>query len=168
MKLTIMVIFLRFKHWQLFLIWILSAILFITTSESNWWILTFALYDFLLVGWIYSIGKITNRLNGKYKIENYHEDLWFILCLISFIPYGYFAHSNTPNDGYLKFGTFLFWAISALKLINFSAKCIRQNEKKENLKFADYFNEFLLIVFIVIGLWKIQPKMNGIIEQLKK
>ncbi|MGE5394779.1 MAG: hypothetical protein ACM3P1_08540 [Candidatus Saccharibacteria bacterium] len=159
-----MKLFLRLKHWQLFIIWILSAILSITTSESNWWIFTFAIYDFFLIGWIYSIGKVTNKLNGKCRIENYHEDLWFIICFISIIPYGYFAHSNAPNNGFLMFGTFLLLSISALKLISFSAKSLMQNERKEHLKFADYFKEFLLIAFMVIGLWKIQPKMNKIVK----
>lgn len=88
----IMEFFLRIKHWQLFLIWILSSTLFAATINTPIWILTFSIYYFVLIGWIHSIGKVSNKLNGKYRIENYKEDLWFILSLISVLPFGYFIH----------------------------------------------------------------------------
>lgn len=157
--------FCRFKHWQFFLIWIISGTLFVATIESSFWVLTLSLYDFVIVGWIYSIGKVTNNLNGKLRIENYHEDLWFVLFFISFIPLGYISHSSSPISGLLTFGIVLFESISAFKLINFSAKALGQNDQKKNLKFVDYISEFFLIVFFVIGLWIIQPKMNKIIEK---
>lgn len=96
-KSATMRLFCRFKHWQLFLIWIISGTLFIATIETPFWVLTLALYDFVLVGWIYSIGKVTNKLNGKYRIENYHEDLWFVLFFISIITLGYFSHLSTDT-----------------------------------------------------------------------
>ena len=160
-----MKLFLKFKHWQLFLIWILSGILFVATINTSIWILTFAIYDFIMVGWIYSIGKETNRLNGKNKIENYNEDLWFFLFLISLVPFAYFSHSLEKSNGFLIFGAILFESISAIKLVNFSAKALKQNEKKIDLKFTDYLTEFLLIIFFGIGIWIIQPRLNKIINK---
>ena len=145
--------------------WIISGTFFVATIESPFWVLTFAIYYFLMIGWIYSIGKVTNKLNGKFKIENYHEDLWFVLFFIFIIPFGYFSHSSTPINGLIKFGAILFESIPAFKIINFSAKALGQYEQKENLKFKEYISEFFLIGFFVIGLWIIQPKMNKIIEK---
>jgi len=162
-----MKVFLTLKHWQLFLILYITAILFAVTIDSSYWILTFLLYDFTLVGWIYSIGKIANNMNSKNKIENYHENLWFILFYISFIPFGYFSHSKIPSNGLLMFASTLFGGFSAFKLINFSAKAVKQNEINKELKFTDYLNEFLLIACIPIGIWIIQPKMNKIIKNKK-
>ncbi len=162
-----MKIFLKFKHWQIFLIWIITGVLFAITIFTHIWFITLAIYAFLLVGWIYSVGKVTNELNEKNRIENYHEDLWFILFLISVFPFGYFSHTTTPENGFFMFGAMLLEAIPAIKLVNFSARAISQYEKKKSLKFSDYSNEFLLILFLPISIWKIQPKMNDIIKKNK-
>ncbi|HBZ68109.1 MAG TPA: hypothetical protein DEO70_14845 [Bacteroidales bacterium] len=163
-----MKIFLKLKHWQLFLIWIFAEIIFIATSSTPIWILTTGLFGFTIIGWIYSIGKVINNLNGKNRIENYKEDLWFILYLISVIPFGFFfrnMHSPEPMNGFLSFSAGLVGFISMIKLVNFSAKVLNQYESKRDLKFADYSNEFFLIVFMIIGIWIIQPKMNKIIDK---
>ena len=163
-----MKVFLILKHWQLFLICYMTAILFIATSDSSFWILTFLLYESIIAGWIYSIGKIANNNNSKNKIENYHENLWFILFIISFIPFGYFSHSKTPNNDLLDLAAVLFEVFTAFKLVNFSAKAIKQNELKKDLKFTDYLNEFFLIAFLPIGIWIIQPKMNKMMKKKKR
>jgi hypothetical protein len=162
-----MKVFLILKHWQLFLIFYITAILFAVTIDSSFWILTLLLYDFTLVGWIYSIGKIANNINSKNKIENYHENFWFFLFYISFIPFGYFSHSKIPSNDLFMLATIIFVGFSAFKIVNFSAKAIKQNEINEELKFKDYLNEFLLIAFIPIGIWFIQPKMNKIMKNKK-
>jgi uncharacterized membrane protein len=163
-----MKIFLKFKHWQLFLIWIFAEILFIATSSTSIWILTTGLFGFAIIGWIYSIGKVINNLNEKNRIENYKEDLWFILYLISVIPFGFLFRtfeSSESMNGFLSFGAGLLGFISMIKLVNFSAKVFKQHESKRDLKFADYSNEFFLIVFMIIGIWIIQPKVNKIIDR---
>ena len=162
-----MTIFLKLKHWQIFLIWIISGVLFAATLFTQIWILTLAIYAFGFVGWIYSVGKVTNDLNKKNKIENYHEDLWFILFLFSVLPFGYFSHTTTPENGFLMFGALLFESIPAIKLVNFSARAITQYERNKKLKFRDYANEFLLILFLPISIWQIQPRMNKIIKEIK-
>ena len=157
-------VFLKFKHWQLFIILVSLGILSAVTSDSSFWFLTFALYDFALVGWIYSIGKVTNAINGENQIINYREDLWAILFYISLIPFGYFAHSVQPNNVFFMIGAVVLESIAGIKLVNFSAKAMSQNEKRRTLTFGDYMSEFLLILFIPIGIWKIQPKMNRLIK----
>lgn len=157
-------VFLKFKHWQFFLIWFFLGILFAATSDSSFWFLTFAVYDFVFVGWLYSIGKVTNAINGENQIINYREDSWAILYYISLIPFGYFGHSVQPNNGFFMFGAVVLESIAGFKLVNFSAKAISQNEKRKTLTFGDYITEFLLILFIPIGIWKIQPKMNRLIK----
>ncbi|MFB6341183.1 hypothetical protein ACE1ET_05655 [Saccharicrinis sp. FJH62] len=84
-----MKIFLKLKHWQLFLVWILSQFLFIATLHTDFWLITFEFYAFTAVGWIYSIGKVTSKLNSDNKSKNYKEELLMILYLISGIPFAW-------------------------------------------------------------------------------
>ena len=156
-------VFLILKHWQIFLLWFLSQILFQTTINTSYWLLSIIIYGLIMVGWFYSIGKVINIIN-KNKIENYHEDLWFILSLIFLVPLGYLNWSTTPSNDLLFFIVSLIELFCIFKLINFSAKALKQNKEKKNLRFADYFGEFLLICIIGIGFWIIQPKLNMIIK----
>ncbi len=163
-----MKVFLKFRHWQLFLIWTFTEIVFIATVNTPIWILTTGLFGFAIIGWIYSIGKMINNLNGKKRIENYKEDLWFILYLVSIIPFGFnFRNfeSYSPINGFLIFGAGLIGFISMIKLVNFSAKAYKQYESKKDLKFSDYSSEFFLIIIMIIGIWIIQPKLNKIIDK---
>ncbi|HBZ66490.1 MAG TPA: hypothetical protein DEO70_06605 [Bacteroidales bacterium] len=123
-----MKIFLKFKHWQLFLIWIFAEIIFITTSNTPIWFLTTGLFGFTMIGWIYSIGKVINNLNEKNRIENYKEDLWFILYLVSMIPFGFtFRNMNSPEplNGFLFPIVGIVGFISMIRLVNFSAKAFK-------------------------------------------
>ena len=158
---------LKLKHWQIFIIWILLAVIFTWSSNSSIWIITFLIYMISLIGWIYSIGKITNSLNEKYKLINQKEDLWFILYLITTLPFGYFyinlEYGNVNPLIIIIPG--IIGLISIIKLVNFSAKAFKQNELKNELKFKDYENEFFLILFLIIGVWIIQPRLNKMIKK---
>lgn len=159
-----MKIFLKLKHWQVFLIWTLTGIISAVTSLSQYWIVTFIIYEITFIGWIYSIGKVTNEMNKTCRIENYKEDLWFIFLLIFFLPFGYFSHGTKPTNGFLMFGAVVLEGISIVKLTNFSAKAISQLERNKCLGFRDYLSEFLLILLLPLGIWIIQPRMNKIIN----
>lgn len=156
-------VFLILKHWQIFLLWFLSQIVCQATINTSYWLLATIIYGFIIVGWFYSIGKVINKIN-KNKIENYHEDLWFILVMIFLISLGYFSHFTTPTNDLLFFIVTILEVFCLFKLLNFSAKALKQNKEKKNLRFSDYFGEFLLICFIGIGFWIIQPKLNMIIK----
>jgi hypothetical protein len=166
---TCMKIFLKLKHWQIFLIWILSEILFISTIKSSLWIITIEIFGFVMIGWMYSIGKVINNLNTKNKIVNYRENLWASLYMISLIPFGYF-YKNMIAFGQVKgiilLATGLIGFISGIKLINFSAKAYKQFDTKKELKFEDYSTEFFIILIMIIGIWIIQPKLNEISKKL--
>lgn len=162
-----MKIFLKFKHWQLFAIWIITEIVFLTTINTPIWIITVLLFGFTIVGWIYSIGKVFNSLNTKSKISNYKEDIWFVLYLLSIIPFGYYYRNimyTSTISSLIIFCGGVIGFISMIKLIIFAAKSLKQYEKKVELKFSDYSNEFILILIFIIGLWIIQPRINKLIK----
>jgi hypothetical protein len=168
MKNITMRIFLKLKHWQLFLIWIVSVIIFTGTNNSSFWILTTELYGISILGWVYSIGKVINNQIKENKVENHKEDMWFILGLITIIPFGYDYNNFSPNLSMLDllvFASGILGLVSILKLINFSAKVLNQYENHKEQEFRDYLQEFLLISFMVIGVWTIQPRVNKIISK---
>ena len=162
-----MKIFLKFKPWQLFTIWIITSIIFFITMRTMFWWITFELYAFSIVGWMYSIGKYFNKLNDKKAIVNYGEDIWFILYLICGIPFGYyfanFGH-DTSNDLILKISG-LIGFVSMIRLANFSAKAYKQYNNNKDLKFSDYLEEFIWITIFIVGIWRIQPEINKIIDK---
>lgn len=41
-----------------------------------------------------------------------------------------------------------------------AAKTIESLEQKRNVPFSDYFLTFILLLFSIIGVWIIQPKVN--------
>lgn len=65
--------------------------------------------------------------------------------------------SSNPIISILS-GAGLFY--SGIMILNFSAKAYSQYEKKKELKFWDYFWNFVLILYLIIGIWIIQPKIN--------
>lgn len=163
--------FAKLKHWQIFFIWIVLAIVFFLTMRSRLFHLTFMIYMISLIGWIFLVGKFYNRINKKNKVENYKENFWFILWIVSaalysFEMYAFFNDTtfNTIVSLISKLGSFFGCIMS----MNFAAKAYSQYEKQKELKFWDYFWNLVLILYLIIGVWVIQPKINAISKNLKK
>lgn len=152
------------KHWQIFLLWFLSAIIFQRTINTSFWIFTTIIYGLIMIGWIYSIGKVLNKIDNTNKIQNYHEDFWFGLAISFFILLGYFSRSASASSNLTFFVVTILEIFCIFKLVNFSAKSLKQKKENRDLKFTDYLGEFILICCIGIGFWIIQPKLNMLIK----
>ena len=55
--------------------------------------------------------------------------------------------------------------ISILNVILISSKSLKQTEKHKELTFSNYAKEFFLILYLVIGIWILQPKLNEILKE---
>lgn len=158
-----MKLFAKLKHWQIFFFWIVSTILMAFTMSSRLFFLTFFVYMIMLIGWIFLVGKFYNKINKKHKIENYKENLWFTLWIISIVPYSFYFneyyHYTSGNPIVLILASTAGF-YGGIKTINFSAKAFSQYEKKKELTFWEYFWNFVLILYMIIGVWTIQPKIN--------
>ena len=112
-----MKIFLKLKRWQLLLVYLLSTIIYTETRNTSYWILTLLFTDLIIFGWIYSIGKITNKINKNNKITNYHEDLWFAFSILYIILFEYFTFINTTRNILIQFMLFVFviYSLSAYR-----------------------------------------------------
>ena len=166
-----MKLFAKLKHWQIFLIWIVLVIVFSLTTRSRLFHLTFMIYIISLIGWIFLVGKFYNRINKKNKVENYKENFWFVLWIVSAVLYSFEMYAffnnttfNTIISFISKFGSFF----GCIMTLNFTAKAYSQYEKQKKLKFWDYFWNLVLILYMIIGVWVIQPKINREIGTIKK
>ena len=162
-----MSIFLKLKHWQIFLVWILGIIQLVVFMNTELWFLGLAIYLGLLFGWIYSIGRVLNENNVDTKRK---LNIWSILYLISLIPFGIHFH-NMFSGSYERLPPLILiigGGISLVSIVNIGiigAKSLKEKESNGELTFGNYAPEFFLIVYMIIGVWIIQPRLNKIIRE---
>lgn len=160
-----MKIFLTLKHWQLFLIWISSAVVCSILDETPVFIFALIIYLSLLTTWVFSIGKIINeKPTNKIKVENYQEKTWFLCYLLAIVIF-FVLWKIEKLSGVSTLILFCLGAFSGFKLVNFSSKVLKQFEEKKELGFRNYFIEFFLIMYMVIGIWVLQPRLNRIMNE---
>jgi hypothetical protein len=160
-----MKIFLTLKHWQLFLIWVLSAITCSVLDETPIFIYASIIYLSLLTTWVFSIGKIINsKPTNMNKVKNYRENTWYFCYLLTIVIF-FVLWRIEKSSGISTLVLFCLGAFSGFKLVNFSSKVLRQFEEKEELQFRNYFIEFFLIMYMVIGIWFLQPRLNRIMNE---
>lgn len=185
-------LFLKAKHWQLFLITIglpiilhliFMAVLFtdlngegnfITSSMMSYMgfsQIVSALSMGILLGWFWSIAiglqsKVPTGVKmkvTKFKIFFFIPIIYIIFFLSIFIP---FSASGFINS-------IIFIAIVPLHLLSmfgmlyslyFVAKTFKTVELQRKVSFSDFAGEFFLIWFFPIGIWIVQPKINKMIE----
>lgn len=159
---------LTLKHWQIFLLSVSSGIIFQKTVHTPYWFISAIVCGFIMIGWIYSIGKVLNKIDKRTNNQKYHEDLWFGLSISMFLLLTYFSRSFSVSSNLMFFLIGILDAYCIFKLVNFSAKTLKQKEDYKELKFTDYIGEFILIASIIVGFWIIQPKLNKIIKATTK
>ena len=157
-----MKIFLKLKHWQIFLIWIFGVIQLVIFMKTDFWFVAFGIYFCLLFGWIYSIGKVLNEKNAEIVKK---INIWSIVYLISIIPMGIRFH-NMVSQSSERLNILIFFVsgigglVSIINIGIISAKSLKEKEKQEKLNFGNYALEFFLVLYMIIGIWILQPRLN--------
>ena len=160
-------IFLKLKHWQIFLIWILGIIQLNLFMNTEFWFVGLGIYFGLLFGWIYSIGKVLNENNTKVIKK---LNIWSIVSLISIIPMGINFH-NMLSESYERLNPLILIVsgiigfVSTINVGIISAKSLKEKEKEAELTFGNYALEFFLILYMIIGVWILQPRLNKIMSK---
>ena len=164
---------LSFKHWQLFLlIFICSA--WTSPSPLKEVINSVAVVTFTL--WIYAIGvhgqeRIVELCLKSMNIKLFKINLiiigsFFLLGLIFSATQGEVNQTTTDTFElmdviYAVGGLYLVFAI--VQTIVFACKTIVKLELRREVSFGDYLNNLLLMLFFVVGIWFLQPKVNRLI-----
>lgn len=161
-----MTVFFKLKHWQLFIIWTLGAILCVLADNTHFWFFPQAFFIFILTGWIYSIAKIIQVIRAKTeKIKL--VDILFVLLLISSLSFIFHIRkleSNSANK-LLLIGSLALSFITYFLLVVISAKRLKEFEMKQSLIVFNYIDYYLYLIIIPIGIWIIQPKLNELIAK---
>ena len=160
-------IFLKLKHWQIFLIWIGASIQMQMFMKTDFWFISFGIYVGLIFGWIYSIGKVLNKDNSELTKK---LNIWSIIYLIAMIPFAINFHSMM-NQSYERISPLILVAcgiigiVAMINVVLISSKTLKETDTSEKLTFAKYALEFFLILYMVIGVWILQPKLNKLLNR---
>ena len=146
----------------MFVVWLFGSIQMQMFMKTDFWFISFAIYVGLIFGWIYSIGKVLNEDNSELIKK---LNIWSVAYLIAMIPFAINFH-DMLTQSYERINTLILVAggilglVSMIKVVLISSKSLKETEGKGNLTFGNFTLEFFLILYMIIGVWILQPKLN--------
>lgn len=185
-----MKIFLKIKHWQLFLITVgIPLILFMYAGASlvlreEERFVGDAVARFLMAIpflcyflWIWSVGKRLNE-NIDHKLatplSNFSISVavsyFFFFFLLVFNSI-YWEHEQEPQQNkvwvYILGGIILLIAITAwLYALNFLARTLVRAERESHITPSEYYGEFVMALVFPVGIWILQPRINALYRNM--
>ncbi len=180
-------LFLRAKHWQLFILMmgvpflfqIITIVYVIVADTPMFTFYTFPIFMLLYVSiffsWFGSIGVGLHKflpeqhsLNIK-KFKNFFfiPLFYFTFLMFSMLSLGIFSDFPPPNGMFgISFAIIiplhLFSMFYMFYMLYFCSKTIKSIELNTEVGFLDYAGEFFLLWFYIIGIWILQPRINKI------
>ena len=157
---------LKAKHWQIFILLIIGLIIGNINIENSptlnvvlllIGILVYMIYPFLIGIELQEYVPKEIKLNPNLFIFN--SLIWFLFYSVTMIL--------TDGKGYMFTGIlaipffYVFYAI--VHFLSFPVKTLKSIEMSQKAKFKDYVGDFLLIIFLPIGIWFLQPRINNAI-----
>jgi hypothetical protein len=161
--------FLTLKHWQLFLLIVICGA---WVSPSPLREIINGISFITCFCWIFAIGKYGDLRIKELGIKPLNVRLFtFNLVLIAiffailliqsvspFIPVSdTFTIWQIPFDLLL-----LYFVVAAIQTLLFACKTMVTIESRREVSFSNYFPTFLLMLFLFIGVWIIQPRVYRI------
>ncbi len=181
-------IFLRMKHWQLFLLMVGIPIIIefiglgimFTTRDPKSMFFVFPLIMFFSIlinlGWLNALGiNLTKKLpeTVKMKLNKFKWFLYFpmiymlilsvfILGILNGLSFGLIP---TPLLFLIILPIHLFSMFCLFYCLYYISKTLKAVELQRPVIFNDYAGEFFLLWFFPIGLWIIQPRINKLFAE---
>ncbi len=165
-----MKLFLALKHWQVFLILLIGIVLSnFTIYEDQFSTIIIRVFGFVIYSlWPIIVGNELNQLLPKRVTVNFN----FFLINV-FICLGTLATILMLSDGegmtfsgvYALPFFYVFYAY--LYCLAFPAKLLNSIETGKEVSLGKYIGDFFLIVFLPIGIWFLQPRINKILSAVK-
>jgi hypothetical protein len=154
---------LRLKHWQIFLIMSFALLLMNTTIEGNSAMsgtLT-AIGGLIWFGWALLTGNalyqiLPAKIHLNHTLYLINSFLWLVTyVIIMIISDG----QGMTFDGLEALPMFyVFFAF--LHFLSFPVKVLKSIEKTREATFGEYVGDFFLMLFLPIGVWFLQPRIN--------
>lgn len=154
---------LSLQHWQIFLLISIR----VWTPPSPFKLVTSLIAAATVLMWLYSVviygAKKAEQRGVFYSINLKFFKLNLVILVILFAGLTCVSHYgfNVPKlilqvcTFYTIFGTFYSMAAAA--------KTITSLTQQRNVPFKDYFLVFVMILFLFMGVWILQPKVNELI-----
>ena len=154
---------LSLQHWQIFLLISIR----IWTPPSPFELITSVIAASTVLIWLYSVviygAEKAQQRDVFYSLNLNFFKLNLIILVILFTGLTCVSHYGfeVPKliiqvcTFYSIFGTFYSMAAAA--------KTITSLTQDRNVPFKDYFLVFVMILFLLVGVWVIQPKVNKLI-----
>ncbi|MFL5742155.1 MAG: hypothetical protein ACJ75B_18170 [Flavisolibacter sp.] len=157
---------LSLKHWQLFLLFLIYGFWFF---ESPLLDASYYLGLIFFVLWSFSIGYYGQEQIVQSGLKRMNVPM--LVCSTVFILFTIVAakfYAVLPAGIYnvmdLTLPVLFFIAIAAgVYILFFAAKTLSKIELQREVKFNDYFTNFLLMCVFIWGIWVLQPKANKLI-----
>jgi hypothetical protein len=158
-----MKLLLTLKHWQLFLLLMFYGFWpFEDLILSNIKYIGIAVF----VLWAFAVGYYGQKHIERLGLKRMNVPLLlcnavFILITIAAVKF----YNELPLHLYMAMNyslpVMVFIAVAAgIHVLFFAAKTITKIEYQRELKFDDYFTNFLLMMIFIWGIWVLQPKIN--------
>lgn len=183
-----MELFLRLKHWHLFLLtfggpFILQIILSVCTWVTSDPMIMLQLMPFVMFlffagyfGWLWAIGQEFQKMlpgDLKFSLVPFKILLLFpvVYVLFFFLMLDFFVvnmdHELEPSLGifFTIIPLHLFTMFCIFYCIYFAARTFKATELQRPVTFPDFVGEFLMIWIFPLGIWFIQPRINKLIAE---
>jgi hypothetical protein len=189
-------IFLKAKHWQLFLLNFAIPFVayiavtyvmigeFIRLGSVELEIVFKYLPVLVIIGflsgliqyaWTWTAGiRLMQYIPEEFKLNTLAFKIFFFLPLIYFpiiavlIVLLVRSHGTPPTALLLLLPIHLFMVFCSFYCMYFAARVIKTAEYQQQTRVNDYIAEIIMIWFFPIGIWFIQPKINKLIENTRE
>ncbi len=169
-----MTIYLKAKHWQLFIVLVGSMFLaqslmvcsFMSGGAPNAITLLFPtlLIGILFFGWLWAIASACSKaLPPELASSTKPMQAGLIYALIYLVLSGvFFFGAGKQPPGYVIVMHLMAMA-AIFYALGFTAKQLAKLEQGQNVSFFSYSGPFFLFWFFPVGIWFIQPKVNQLL-----
>lgn len=159
--------FLNLKHWQAFLIIIIGLFILnltITNNSTASWICTIigiVIYSL----WPIIVGNELNYLLPKKVTLNFsffliNVFIWLVVLIGAFV---FVPEGESLTFTGLSALPFFYAIFAYFYSLAFPAKALKSIGLGREANFSDYAGDFFLILFLPIGIWFLQPRLNKVI-----
>ena len=163
-------VFLKMKHWQLFILLfgakVLNWYLLINATQEgsqpsllvDTWVAMFMML--VVASWLWSIVTACLKVLPENLTESTSLVKVSLVYLIIYIASGVFIWEKYEAVWIILN---LLAVVAALYTYDFTARQLVKLEQQKEVIFTEYAGSFVLLLFLPIGVWSIQPRVNKLL-----
>ena len=156
---------LKFKHWQVFLILLISSLLSNTTlyDEPGLSLVINGLGSLIYFLWYFFVGiELTLLLPPRAALPKPVFIFNAFLLLILYATVIIYFNGHFSSNSWVGFLMGLYFLYAIIQFSSFPWKVLKTIEMGFEASFSQYFKYTILMIFWPIGIWWVQPRINAI------